>query len=204
MQYPQNLSRSTKFFPNHRFTRSALRAAQHLADDLFPVTELQRAAQAAIYKAVESGDLYATIVVVDGARSMAEGRQIATTMWRKLADDWLEWIRIHILAKLNESETSSTVHADIRNNFLTQATAIGYYATPVRISNNQIEVVKRLHQIVVRESVEDLPYALRELGQAYSVDIKGHNIPLAKNWIARKAFGLAEAIEAQRSSWIGA
>ena len=89
--------------PEHPKTRSALAAAFDLAADMFPATDEQINAQAEIYRAVASGELY------DVVEALNKARRRVTQTWRNWESDFVRAVQVQIcddLRKQNRREAA--------------------------------------------------------------------------------------------------
>lgn len=82
--------------PLHPKTRSALEYAFDLAADLFTVTDAQIEAQAEIYRAVASGELY------DVVEALNRARRHATLTWRNWETQYVQAVQRQIFDDLRK------------------------------------------------------------------------------------------------------
>lgn len=73
--------------------------------------------------------------------------------------------------------------------------ALGYYSIPHIDNPRQTAAVKALADLLNDGPVEDLPAALGELSEAFSVDANGHKIAPSRNWTYRMAYAMKSEVE---------
>lgn len=90
-------------------------------------------------------------------------------------------------------------NSQLPDDLYSRIATLGYFSCPHKAIPAQSEAKTRLHDVLTRGDIEDLPDALRRHGYAWVKDIRGRYIE-GENWVSDNAYQLAREIDLLLSS----